>query len=202
VAIQGFGNAGSHMAHILSGLGYNIVAVSDSKGAITTESALDITALEKHKEATGSVLGFTSTTTISNAELLELKVDILVPAALENQITAENADRIQASIIAELANGPTTPEADAILFKKGVLVIPDVLTNAGGVTVSYFEQVQNAMNYYWEEEEVLVKLKKLMTTAFTSVWANKEKYSVDLRTAAFILAVERIALAMKDRGWK
>ncbi len=202
VAIQGFGNAGSHMAHILSGLGYNIVAVSDSKGAISAPKALAIGALEKHKEATGSVLGFAGTTTISNAELLELKVDVLVPAALENQITAENADRIQASIVAELANGPTTPEADAILFKKGVLVIPDVLTNAGGVTVSYFEQVQNAMNYYWEEEEVLVKLKKLMTAAFTSVWANKEKHSVDLRTAAFILAVERIALAMKDRGWK
>lgn len=200
VAVQGFGNAGSFMAKILSDLGYKIVAVSDSKGGIKSDSALDLTALEKHKVSAGSVAGFVGTTDITNEELLELDVDVLVPAALENQITAENAPRVKAKIVAELANGPTTPEADEILFKNGVLLIPDILTNAGGVTVSYFEQVQNAYNYYWTEEEVLGKLKPIMITSFNEIWETKEKHHIDMRTAAFVVAVARVAQAMRDRG--
>ncbi|OGH84647.1 MAG: glutamate dehydrogenase [Candidatus Magasanikbacteria bacterium RIFOXYA2_FULL_44_8] len=200
VAVQGFVNAGSFMAKILSDLGYKIVAVSDSKGGIKSASALDLVALEKHKETTGAVAGFTGTENITNEQLLELEVDVLVPAALENQITADNAPRIKAKIVAELANGPTTPEADEILFKNGVLLIPDILTNAGGVTVSYFEQVQNAMNYYWTESEVLAKLKPIMVDSFNAIWAMKEKHNIDMRTAAFVVAVARVAQAMKDRG--
>lgn len=201
VAIQGFGNAGSHMTEILSSLGYKIMAVSDSKGAIKSDKPLDIKALSDYKNKNGSVVGFAGSETITNEELLELSVDVLVPAALENQITADNAPRIKAKIIAELANGPTTSEADEILFKNGVLLIPDILTNAGGVTVSYFEQVQNASNYYWAESEVLEKLKKIMVDSFNAVWERKEKYNIDMRTAAFVLSVERVATAMKDRGW-
>jgi len=202
VAIQGFGNAGSHMGKILSGLGYKIVAVSDSKGGVVCApgSCFDVDALERYKEVNGSVMGFSGSQNISNEALLELDVDVLVPAALENQITSENAGRVKSKVIAELANGPTTPEADEILFKNGVLVIPDILTNAGGVTVSYFEQVQNASNYYWGEDEVVEKLEKIMVAAFDGVWAAKEKHNVDMRTAAFVVAVERIAEAMKLRG--
>jgi len=207
VAIQGFGNAGSHMAKILEKDGYNIVAVSDSKGGIYcgkqadgTKSKLDIAALENHKEQTGSVSGFDSVQNITNEELLELEVDILIPAALENVITSENASRVKAKMIVELANGPVTPDADEILHKNNVLFIPDILSNAGGVTVSYFEQVQNAMNYYWEEAEVLQKLEKIMVDAFNGVWATKEKYNIDMRTAAFVRAVERVAEGMKARG--
>ena len=141
-----------------------------------------------------------STRPLTNEELLELEVDVLIPAALENQITAENAPRVKAKIIAELANGPTTPEADEILFKKGVLLVPDILTNAGGVTVSYFEQVQNAYNYYWMEEDVLKQLKKIMEDSFNAVWEKKEKHQIDMRTGAFVLAVDRVAQAMRDRG--
>ena len=200
VAVQGFGNAGSFMAKILNDLGYKIVAVSDSKGGVKAASALDLVALEKHKEVTGAVSGFAGTENISNEQLFELDVDVLVPAALENQIIAENAPRVKAKIVAELANGPTTPEADEILFKNGVLLIPDILTNAGGVTVSYFEQVQNAMNYYWTESEVLAKLKPIMVDSFNAIWAMKEKHNIDMRTAAFVVAVARVAQAMKDRG--
>lgn len=204
VAIQGFGNAGAHMANILSELGYKIIAVSDSKGAIKTinDEPLVIKKLAEYKEKNGSVIGFENTITITNEQLLEVEVDVLVPAALENQITADNAVRIHAKVVAELANGPTTPEADEILFHNGVLVIPDILTNAGGVTVSYFEQVQNAMNYYWTEEEVLAKLKPIMVAAFNELWATKEKHNIDMRTAAFVVAVGRVAQAMKDRGTK
>ncbi len=200
VAIQGYGNAGSFMAKILHGLDYKIIAVSDSKGGIKKMSGLDPVAVEEYKKENGSVAGFEGSEAISNEEILELTVDLLVPAALENVITAENADRIQAKAVVELANGPTIPEADEILFKNGVVVVPDILANAGGVTVSYFEQVQNAYNHYWEEEEVLQKLKKTMIPAFTAVWENKEKYQVDMRTAAYTVAVERVAEAMKWRG--
>ncbi|MFA5937234.1 MAG: Glu/Leu/Phe/Val dehydrogenase [Candidatus Paceibacterota bacterium] len=200
VAIQGFGNAGATAARLLADLEYRIIAVSDSKGGIVSDDALDIPALLAYKETTGGVSGFAGTRGISNQELLELETDVLVPAALENTITAQIAEKVRAKIILELANGPTTPEADDILAKKDILVIPDVLANAGGVTVSYFEQVQNAMNYYWTEEEVLVKLEKIMVDAFHAVWEAKETHRTDMRTGAFILAVGRIADAMRLRG--
>ncbi|MFA7653816.1 MAG: Glu/Leu/Phe/Val dehydrogenase [Candidatus Magasanikbacteria bacterium] len=216
VAVQGFGNAGSHMAHLLHNLGYKIVAVSDSKGGVYNEEGIDPNKAEELKKnggalgcyCLGSVCDIKDVKSdgpcrkVTNEELLELSVDVLVPAALENQITAENASRIKAKVVAELANGPTTPEADEILFKNGVLLIPDILTNAGGVTVSYFEQVQNAMNYYWTQEEVLAKLKPIMVDAFNEIWSMKEKHQVDMRTGAFVVAVARVAQAMRDRGLK
>lgn len=202
IAVQGFGNAGSFMAKILARAGYKIVAVSDSKGAIVTEdmSALDLTLVEEHKTQTGSVLHYPGTKTITNEQLLELGVDILIPAALENVITEKNAGNIKATLIVELANGPVTPEADELLHQKGILSVPDILANAGGVTVSYFEQVQNAMNYYWTEDEVLEKLEKIMVTAFSEIWVIKEKYGTDMRTAAFVHALERVTEGMKVRG--
>ncbi|MCF6276365.1 MAG: Glu/Leu/Phe/Val dehydrogenase [Candidatus Magasanikbacteria bacterium] len=200
VAIQGFGNAGQVMADFLAEQNAKIVAVSDSKGGIVNTEGLDISAVKAHKASTGSVVGFAGAEDISNEDILELSVNVLVPAALEGVVTAENAERIRANVIVELANGPVTPDADEILHKNGVLFVPDILANAGGVTVSYFEQVQNATNYYWEEEEVNKKLKKIMDEAFESVWKAKEKYGVDMRVAAFIVGLERISEAMGDRG--
>lgn len=202
VAIQGFGNAGSYMAKILHTLGYKIVAVSDSKGGIYATNGLDPESVDKIKQETrelravyceGSVCQDIEHERISNAQLLELDVDILVPAALENQITRDNVDRIRAKAIVELANGPTTPEADLHLAEKGIIVVPDVLANAGGVTVSYFEWDQNVKGEHWTEEVVLEKLEKIMVNAFHEVWETKESYQVDMRTAAFVKAVERIA---------
>ncbi len=195
VVIQGFGNAGSFMAKILSRDGFKIIAVSDSKGAIydETEQGLDIEKLIEHKKQTGSVIGFAQTKEISNAELLTLETDILIPAALENVINTDNVNEIKAKAIVELANGPTTPEADEVLKQKQVIVVPDVLANAGGVTVSYFEWDQNIKNEHWSEGEVLDKLEKIMNTAFDEVWETKEKYNIDMRTAAFVKAIERVA---------
>ncbi len=214
IAIQGFGNAGSVMATLLHDAGYRVVAVSDSKGGVYRSAGIvpskamdvkgqkahlacyeaggicDVSALKKDKEYKA----------IDNKEILELEVDILVPAALENVITKENAKKIKAKAIVELANGPTTPEADKILKKDGVIVIPDILANAGGVTVSYFEQVQNAYNYYWELEETLEKLKKIMDSAFDKVWEMKEAHGADMRTAAYMVAIKRVADAMRLRG--
>jgi glutamate dehydrogenase/leucine dehydrogenase len=198
VAIQGFGNAGSYMAKILHKLGYKIIAVSDSKGGVLNRAGIDPSEAEKIKEEKGGLSGIGDA--LSNEALLELDVDVLVPAALENQITGANAANVKAKVIIELANGPTTPEADQILDKNGVLVMPDILCNAGGVTVSYFEQVQNAANYYWTESEVLQKLEHIMVSAFAAIWATKEKYSISPRKAAFVVAVDRVAQAMKDRG--
>ncbi|MCX8053415.1 MAG: Glu/Leu/Phe/Val dehydrogenase, partial [Armatimonadetes bacterium] len=201
-AIQGFGNAGQHAATLFSNiLGCKIVAVSDTRGGVYCESGIDPEAVIKHKLSTGSVAGFPGTRPVSNEDLLELTVDVLVPAALEGVITGENAGRIKARIICELANGPTTPEADEILYKNDVFVIPDFLANAGGVTVSYFEWVQNLMNYYWEEEEIHAKLDKKMTQAFADVLAMSLDYQVDMRTAAYMVAIQRVAEAMKLRGW-
>ena len=197
VAIQGFGNAGGHMARILSEMGFNIVSVSDSKGGVKWEGesgkGFDITSLEAHKKATGTVLDFGGSQNISNEEILEMDVDILVPAALENVITKENAGNIKAKAVVELANGPTTPEADEILKEKGIVVVPDVLANAGGVTVSYFEWDQNVKGEHWSEEDVLIKLEKIMVDSFNEVWDTKEKYTIDMRTAAFVKAIERVA---------
>ena len=199
IAIQGFGNAGSHFARIVHGWGYKVVAVSDSKSAIYDEIGLDIPKLIKHKEESGSFHGF-SGKDISNEELLVSECDVLVPAALEDQITQENADDIKAKIIVELANGPTTLEADKVLDNKGVIVLPDVLANAGGVTVSYFEWVQNNMGYYWEEKEVLDKLDKVMKKAFREVYDIVNELNISYRDASYVLALKKVFAAEKLRG--
>ena len=196
IAIQGFGNAGSHIARILRGLGYKIVAVSDSAGGVYDETGLDTVKIEQIKKTGGRVSDYGGRL-VSNQEILELDADIIIPAALENVITADNADRIKARAVVELANGPTTPAAEKILREKGVIVAPDVLANAGGVTVSYFEWDQNVKGERWSEAAVLEKLAKTMKTAFDKVWAVKEKQKTDLRTAAFITALARIAEKIK-----
>ncbi len=202
VAIQGYGNAGYNAASLCKTLfGSEIVAISDSKGGIFSKKGLDPEAVLEHKAKTGSVINFPDTRPISNEALLELDVDILIPAALENVITDLNAPKIKAKIVAELANGPTTPEADDILYKKGVHVIPDFLCNAGGVTVSYFEMVQNFYMYYWEEKEVHERLDKKMTTAYHSVLDTSKEYNINMRQAAYVVAVKRVVEAMKLRGW-
>ncbi len=201
-AIQGYGNAGS-FAHMLgvNVLGLKVVAVSDSKGGIYNPDGLDYDAVMAHKKSTGSVVGFPGTKEISNEYLLEMDVDVLFPSALEEVITEANASNIKAKIVAELANGPTTPEADLILHKNGVFVIPDFLCNAGGVTVSYFEQVQNAYNYYWSEDEVNAKLDAVMTKAFHDVDQMAKAKGVHNRMAAYLVSVDRVVRAMKLRGW-
>ncbi len=201
-AIQGYGNAGT-FAHKLGEelLGLKVVAVSDSRGGIYTPDGLDYGAVMAHKQQTGAVRGFPGTEPVSNEELLELDVTVLVPAALESVITAENAGRVKARFSVELANGPTTPEADRILHEKGVYVIPDFLCNAGGVTVSYFEMVQNAYDYYWDEGMVYERLDKKMTTAFHEVHKTAREYGVHNRLAAYMVAVARVAEAVHLRGW-
>jgi glutamate dehydrogenase (NAD(P)+) len=201
-AIQGYGNAGQ-FAHKLGEelLGVKVVAVSDSKGGVYNPNGLNFEQLVAHKEKTRSVINFPGTTPLTNEALLELDVVLLFPSALENVITAANAGRIKARILAELANGPTTPEADDILWKNGVYVIPDFLCNAGGVTVSYFEQVQNAYDYYWPVEEVQAKLDAKMTAAFQSVHKAAEEHHVNNRIGAYLVAVKRVAEAAKLRGW-
>ena len=201
-AIQGYGNAGQY-AHRLAAelLGQKIVAVSDSKGGIVNYSGLDADEIVAHKARTGSVIDFPEADNISNQELLELKVDVLYPAALEHVCTARNADRIQAKIVAELANGPTTPPADDILHDKGVYVIPDFLCNAGGVTVSYFEMVQNAYQFYWDERLTHERLDQKMTSAFNIVHEMAQSKKVNNRIAAYLVAVDRVAQAVRLRGW-
>jgi glutamate dehydrogenase (NAD(P)+) len=202
VAVQGFGNAGFALANLLrASHGSRILAVSDSKGGITSEYGVEPMAVFEHKASTGSVVDFPNSRPISNEELLELDVDILVPAALENVITEENAPRIRAKIVAELANGPSTPEADAILHRNGVRVLPDILCNAGGVTVSYLEMVQNAYMFYWDESQIQQQLDKRMTDAYLAVLDASRKYGVNMRQAAYVVAVERVVEAMKTRGW-
>lgn len=200
VAIQGFGNAGRTAAKLLAELGCKIVAVSDSKGAIYDPNGLDIAKVE-HLKDHHALLDYGAEYQIDPSALLELKVDILIPAALENAITSKNADQVQAKIIAEAANGPISPDADRTLTEKGIIVIPDILANAGGVTVSYFEWVQNLMNYYWSEEEVNKKLANIMVQSFHAVYEAAEEHETDLRTAAYIISLKRITEAMKARGW-
>jgi glutamate dehydrogenase (NAD(P)+) len=201
-AIQGYGNAGS-FAHKLAQevLGLKVIAVSDSRGGIVDPSGLDASAVQRHKEESGSVVGFPGAKPISNEALLELDVTVLFPSALENAITASNAGRIRAKIQAELANGPTTPEADRILHQRGVYVIPDFLCNAGGVTVSYFEMVQNAYQYYWDTDEVHRRLDQKMTAAFHAVHEMSSRYKVHNRLGAYLVAVHRVAEAVRLRGW-
>lgn len=195
VAIQGFGNAGATMAKLLHADGHTIVAVSDSKGGIVGD-ALDPVQIEKTKEETGA-LSSPGAHAITNAELLEVDCDVLVPAALDNQLTAENAPHVRAKLIVELANGPTTPEADAIFAERGIIVVPDVLANAGGVTVSYFEWLQNREESTWTREEVQEKLKPIMMAATEAVWKESQKMKMPMRDAAFVLGVERIAKALR-----
>jgi glutamate dehydrogenase/leucine dehydrogenase len=192
VAIQGFGNAGSVMARLCHKDGLKVVAVSDSKGGIYKKDGLDIEKVIKHKKQTGTVQQFEGAENIANEKLLKLDVKFLVPAALENQITQDNADKIRAEIILELANGPISPAADKILFEKGVKVVPDVLANAGGVTVSYFEWYQNVNNEKWTEKEVFEKLKPKMIENYDLVFDRANKYQIDMRRAAFVLALERL----------
>ena len=200
VVVQGFGNVGAIAARLLRDEGCTIIAVSDSRGAIYQENGLDLDALAAHKSETGSVEGFKGSEPITNDELLTLKCDLLIPAALENQITGENADRINAKIIAEGANGPTTPEADKILKEKGVFLVPDVLANAGGVTVSYFEWVQDLQSLFWKESEVNRRLEEIMVSSFAQVMAIAEKHKTDMRTASYVLAVDKVAEATLRRG--
>ncbi|WP_232697303.1 Glu/Leu/Phe/Val family dehydrogenase [Brevibacillus daliensis] len=200
VAIQGFGNAGRIAAELLHELGAKIVAISDSKVALYAEEGINLPKAIQAKDI-GTLSELEAVTKINHAELLELDVDILIPAALENVITAENADRIKAEIIAEAANGPTTPAADLVLRENGKLVIPDILSNAGGVTVSYFEWVQNLMNYYWTEKEVNDRLNHVMVRSYHNVSRLAEQYQTDMRTAAYMLSLLRITEAMKARGW-
>ncbi|MCL7475898.1 MAG: Glu/Leu/Phe/Val dehydrogenase [ANME-2 cluster archaeon] len=201
VAIQGFGNAGHFAANLVTSLfGCKVVAVSDSRGGIVNMAGLDGEKVSEHKAKTGSVVGFPGSKPLSNEDLLELNVDILIPAALENVITDANAGNIKAKIMCELANGPTTPEADDILYKNNVHVIPDFLANAGGVTVSYFEMVQNFYMYYWDEELVHERLDKKMTSAYHATLQASKKYKVNMRKAAYVVAVERVVAAMRLRG--
>ena len=200
--IQGFGNAGQY-AGLLGRelLELTVVAASDSSGGVYNPKGLDVRKLVEHKRESGSLAGFADADEISNDELLELETTVLFPSALENTIRKDNADKIRAKLVCELANGPTTPEADEILHDKEVFVIPDFLANAGGVTVSYFEQVQNTYNLYWELEDVHHRLDKTMTEAFASMLAKREEHDVHSRMAAYLVSVERVAEASKIRGW-
>jgi glutamate dehydrogenase (NAD(P)+) len=200
VSIQGFGNAGSIAARLICDEGATVVAVSDSTGGIHAPGGLDIGRVVAWKQEHGTVQGFPGSTDISNAEVLEVDCDILIPAALENQITERNAGNIKARLIAEAANGPTTPEADAIMFKNGKFMIPDILCNAGGVTVSYFEWVQDLNRDHWSEVVVNAKLKEIMIKAFSEVLAVARREQCNMRTAAYLLAVKRVADTMELRG--
>jgi len=201
VVVQGFGNAGSVAARLMHEAGAKVIAVNDSKGGAYNPNGLDPVAVNEYKARTGSVKGAPGTQDISNDELLALDCDILIPAALENQITSQNAGQIKAKIISEAANGPTTPEGDEILARRGILVIPDILASAGGVTVSYFEWVQNLQNFYWTEEEVNARLEQMMKRSFAAVYRMHQEKKVPMRQAAFMVAVDRVVQAMRVRGW-
>ncbi|MCL5730511.1 MAG: Glu/Leu/Phe/Val dehydrogenase [Candidatus Thermoplasmatota archaeon] len=202
VAIQGFGNAGQFAIKLVQELFRSkVVAISDTKGGIYVESGIDYEKLLAHKQKTGSVVGFPGSKSITNEELLELDVDVLIPAAIENQLTESNANHVRAKIILELANGPTTPGADEIFFRKGITVLPDFLSNSGGVTVSYFEWTQNVSGYYWDIDEVYSRLDKKLTEATKEVLDTSEKLKIDPRTAAYTISIKRVADAMKARGW-
>jgi glutamate dehydrogenase (NAD(P)+) len=200
VAIQGFGNAGMYAAQLMSADGYRVVAVSDSQGGVANDEGLDARGLSAHKQETGSVVGFKGGERIDNHDVLEYDCDVLVPAALEKVITAENAPQIKAKIVAEAANGPTVPEADDMLFERGVMVLPDILANAGGVTVSYFEWVQDLQANFWEEEEINERLKRKMTRAFREAYDQAKRHGVSMRKGAYCVAVDRVAEATKLRG--
>ena len=200
VAIQGFGNVGSVSALLMAEAGFTICAVSDVTGGIYAAGGIDIMQLNKYRQRTGHIAGFPNTKPVTNTELLELPVALLVPAALENQITARNAGRIEARVIVEAANGPTTPDADVILERRGVTVVPDILANAGGVTVSYFEWVQDLQSLFWEEREINLKLEKIMQKAFRQMCDQSHAHRVSMRLGAYLVAVKRVADATAVRG--
>lgn len=200
VAVQGFGKVGAQAARLLSELGARVIAVSDSRGGVLDEAGLDVAAVEAHKAESKSVVGAPNTDAISNAVLLELPVDILIPAAMERQLTSANATAVRARIVAEAANAPTTPEADDILASQGVFLVPDILANGGGVTASYFEWVQNTQKLFWSEEDINKKLDSVITKAFYEVLAIAREAGVQMRTAAYMLALERVATAKQVRG--
>jgi glutamate dehydrogenase (NAD(P)+) len=200
VAVEGFGNAGQFASQFVEEQGAKVIAASDSRGGVYNKAGMEVAALRKHKERTGSVVGFPGAKSMSNEELLETECTILIPAALENQITGKNAGKVKAKIMAEAANGPTTPEADDILYRNKILIIPDILANGGGVTVSYFEWLQNLRRDYWTEAEVNERLDKNITKAFLDVYDTHEKYSVNMRNASTVLAVNRVVEAVKIRG--
>jgi glutamate dehydrogenase (NAD(P)+) len=200
MAVEGFGNAGQFASQFVEDQGARLIAASDSKGGIYNKNGIKVAELRKYKEETGSVVGFSGADSISNEELLETECTVLIPAALENQITTKNAGRIKARIVAEAANGPTTPEADEVLYNNKTLVIPDILANGGGVTVSYFEWLQNLRRDYWTETEVNERLDKNITKAFDDVYQTSERYSIDMRKASTVLAINRVVEATKVRG--
>jgi glutamate dehydrogenase (NAD(P)+) len=200
VAVQGYGNAGAIAARLLSEDGATVIAISDSKGGIYNSKGIDPMGAFRYKMEHGKLSGFSGSDDMSNQEILEVDCDILVPAALESVITERNADRVKAKMIAEAANGPTTPEADSILFDKGILVLPDILANAGGVTVSYFEWAQNIQGYYWAEDEVNQKLERVMKQAFKDVYEIASNSSINMRTGSYMLAISRVAEVTRLRG--
>ena len=201
VAVQGFGNAGEAAARLVAELGARVIGVSDSRGGVFSGDGLDLALVTRHKQETGSVIGAPRTRPISNDELLELDCDILIPAALEGVITERNAPRVRARIVAEAANGPTSPEADDILHERGIMVIPDILCNAGGVTVSYFEWVQDREEFFWSIDEINARLRRIMVRSFEDVHRTATEHDIDLRLAAYMLSVSRVAEATLTRGF-
>ena len=200
VVVQGFGNVGGIAAELLHGEGAKVVAVSDSRGGIYNPKGLDIPKVVRVKAEAGTVVEFAGCDKVTNQELLELPCDILVPSALEEQLTCDNADKVRAKMIAEGANGPTTPDADEVFFDRGIMVLPDILANAGGVTVSYFEWVQDLQAFFWTEDEINQRLEQIMKRAFREVYDMSEKHRVNMRQAAYMLAVSRVAASTKTRG--
>jgi glutamate dehydrogenase (NAD(P)+) len=201
VAIHGFGNAGANFARLVSAEdGARVVAIADSRAGVYNEHGIGVQAALRHKADTGTVEGLANTQPIPRDEVLEVDCDVLLPAALENSITLQNVERVRASIIAELANGPVTPDSDRVLFDRGVFLVPDILANAGGVTVSYYEWVQDQYSYFWTEDRVRDTLEQTMRGSFASVYATAERYRTDMRTGAYILAVGRVAEATRVRG--
>ncbi len=200
IVVQGFGNVGSHAALYASDLGFKVVGVSDVRGGIYNPNGLNIPDVVEHAQKTGSVVDYAHADKVSNEELLELPCDILIPAALENQLTKQNAAKVRARLIVEGANGPTTPDADDIFTDRGIVVIPDILANSGGVVVSYFEWVQDLQAFFWEEEEIFHRLGRIMTRAYDNTSYYAEKYHIDLRSGAQAAAIHRVAQALTTRG--
>jgi glutamate dehydrogenase (NAD(P)+) len=200
IAVQGFGNVGSNAVQLLEEMGCIVVAVSDVQGGVYNPRGLSYTGLTSHVRQAGSLAGYEGGEHISNEKLLELDCDVLIPAAIENQLTEDNAGAVNASVVVEAANGPTTPAADLMFKDRGILVVPDILANSGGVTVSYFEWVQDIQSYYWDEDEVNERLRKIMERAYVDVLSLSEERKITMREAATVLGVTRVAEAHKTRG--